>query len=461
MSRTESPTRFARPLSRREFLKAAGLGLAAAPLLAGCRRSSSGGQGTAAPGKEMTLWWWGEQEAAGMTRWMDAMRAEFEKETGVHITPTLMDTDQVVSQFTTAAAAGNVPDVQFLYNGIYHMENVWLGYIAPLNGLVSDAVLQKSGATPLSVFEGKQYRLGAYNIGFGIAYNKEQFSKAGLNADDPPKTWDAFLNACDRLKAAGLTPIGGGVKDGYFGEWFLTNALTQNLDSPGEALDLFAGTLDWREPKYHEPWIKLEELKQRGFLNDDIGSLELYQGTQLYDTGKAAMCLQSTAALPHSQESLGREKVGYMVMPVFGTGKMAGIPILDAQGYGIPSRAKNPQLAAKFLEFLHTKPHVQALWTMVRQVPSDSDFDSSVVDDPLLKTIIQKWMREKHNVYIADLMPTQFWTEAMFVISQKILAGELTGAQSGELAHTVKEKWKSQHPDLALNYARWAKTLGA
>ena len=28
----------------------------------------------------------------------------------------------------------------------------------------------------------------------------------------------------ERLKAAGITPFGGGAKDGYFGDWYFTNA---------------------------------------------------------------------------------------------------------------------------------------------------------------------------------------------------------------------------------------------
>ena len=40
--------------------------------------------------------------------------------TGYPVTSTLMDTANVVPQFTTAAAAGKPPDVQFLFNGIYY-----------------------------------------------------------------------------------------------------------------------------------------------------------------------------------------------------------------------------------------------------------------------------------------------------------------------------------------------------
>ncbi|MBC7740333.1 MAG: hypothetical protein H7245_24710, partial [Candidatus Saccharibacteria bacterium] len=40
------------------------------------------------------------------------------------VTPMLQDTAVVISQFQTAAAAGSPPDMQCLWNGIYHMESV-------------------------------------------------------------------------------------------------------------------------------------------------------------------------------------------------------------------------------------------------------------------------------------------------------------------------------------------------
>ena len=82
-----------------------------------------------------------------------------------------------------------------------------------------------------------------------------------------------------------------------------------------------------------------------------------------------------------------------------------------------------------------------------------------VITDPLLRRIQKQWVAGKHNVYIADLMPTKFWTDAMFVASQKILAGSMTGEQAGELAHKVTETWKKQNPDMVKNYATWGKDL--
>src|SRR4029450_2698366 len=78
--------------------------------------------------------------------------------------------------------------------------------------------------------------------------------QAGLDADSPPKTWDELLAACDKLKGKGIAPIGGGIQDGYWGEWYFGHALAQNVDSTGEAVDLFTGARDFRDPQYHKRW---------------------------------------------------------------------------------------------------------------------------------------------------------------------------------------------------------------
>lgn len=444
---------------------AAGLG----PVLAACGGGGNGGGGEAGgtqtgSGKlsgEMDLWWWGEQEATGLKKWVADTNTKFKSEVGVDVKSNLLDTGNVISQFTNAAAAGKPPDVQFLWNGIYHMENAWLGHIEPLNGLVPDELLEQSGATALSVYEGKQYRVGWYSIGMGTAYNKGLFEKAGLDPDSPPETWDAFLDACDKLKSSGAIPFGGGVKDGYFGEWWLGQALTQNLDSPADAINLFIGELDWREPRYHEHWSRLDELRKAGFMNDDINSLELYQGIQLMDTNKLAMTLSVSTLLPASQEQLGDDGVGFMVLPVFGEGEMAGTPLLDAQGFGIASKADNKEAAARWLEFAHSQERVDALYETVEQVPANENFDASKIENPVIKQFHEQWVQGDHLPYVPNLMPTLFWSDAMFVASQKILGGDMTGEEAGELAAEITEKWKERNPDLVANYETWSADLAS
>lgn len=450
-------------ISRRKLLQVGAGALAAAgaaPLLG---RTPLGVQGASAQdlptGQNLKMWWWGEQEAPGLEGWLNESIGLWQTQSGNTIEPTLQDTSVVISEFQTASAAGAAPDVQFLWNGIYHMESVWLGYLEPLNGLISDEVLAASQATPLSVFQGQQYRVGWYSVPLLWVYNKAMFDAAGLDADKPPTTWAELLAACDALKASGVTPIGAGLKDGPWGEWYMGHATGQNLDSPAEALNLFAGSLDWREPKYYEAWSRLAELWNAGYLNDDMNSIDLYPGIDLFSTGKAAMTQIVGPLVPNAISQLGPDTVGAMTFPVFGTGKMAGQPIFDNQGLGISSQSANKALAADFLTFLQSEERVGALWDQVQQFPTNSGWDGSVVTDPTLLSIWQRWVKGETVPYISNLMPTLFWTDAMFVNSQKIVSGEFTGEQAGDNAAQVAQKWREQNPDLLEKYALWAQDL--
>lgn len=446
----------ARGMSRRSFLKAAsvmgaGLGMAQGlPAFARPARQDA---------LNMSLWWWADDPAYG--GWVEDTAAKFgEANSGVSISTLQMDTCCVISQFSTAAAAGEPPDVQFFFNGIYHMENVWLGYVEPLNDWIPEDILKNSNATPLSQYDGKQYRLGWYPVPLLWEYNKDAYDKAGLDADNPPKTWDEWMAACDKLKTAGITPMGGGLSDGFWGEWYLGNALTQSLDSPGDAIDLFIGDKDFRDPRYYAFWSKLEEMVKAGFMNDDMLSLDLFTALTKVTTGEIATT-QVVGSVAASHIPTMGDRVGMMVMPTFGEGKLAGIPITDTQGWGIPSGAKNKQQSADIIKFMQSPERLDAFWEMHSFFPGNFTWDPSVVTDPTLKQLYDTWVGNPTNVYIPDLMPTQFWTDAMFVSAQEIVAGNMTGEQAGEQNAQVVQQWRDNNPDLIGNYQKWAEGLAA
>ena len=135
---------YAGGLGRRGFLQA-GAGLGALTLTGGLAGRALAQTPT------LDMWWWGEQELPGLQAYLDKAIAAFDQAT---ITPMLQDTAVVISQFQTAAAAGSPPDIQYLWNGIYHMESVWLGHVKGLKGLVKDDILQASNPTLLSHFGG-------------------------------------------------------------------------------------------------------------------------------------------------------------------------------------------------------------------------------------------------------------------------------------------------------------------
>ena len=436
-------------LTRRDLVVTSALASAAA--MAGL------GSAARAQAKTLDMWWWGEQELPGLQKYLDASIAAY---TDATVKPMLQDTAVVISQFQTAAAAGNAPDIQYLWNGIYHMESVWLGYVKGLKGLVKDDVLQASNPTMLSHFGGDIYRAGWYPLPMFWCYNKTLFETAGLDPEAPPKTWDELLAACEKLKTAGIEPLGGGIQDGYWSEWYISHSLPQQLDTLGEAVELFIGDKDFRDPKYHEHWKKLEELKTRGFLNKDMSSLELYPGIDLVVAGKVAIGQTIGTRLPADSKATGG-KIGYMTMPVFGKGKLAGMPIVDVQGLGISTNAEDPQAAAAFLEYLQSPDRLKAFWDATGWLPSNTTFDASVIEDQSVRGLWENWGLKPNISNVTNLMPGQFYERAAIPTGQQLVAGSITGEQAGELAANVAKEWRDFNPDMVENYRKWVKDLSA
>jgi ABC-type glycerol-3-phosphate transport system substrate-binding protein len=447
-------------ISRRNFLKAsaalgAGLGFGnTIPALAGSQ--PFGGSSLSRQSAELLMWWWGEQELPGLQDFVNQSIAAYD---GASVEAVLQDTSVVISQFQTASAANEAPDLQYLWNGIYHMESVWFGYLEPLTGLVSDDVLEASQPTQLSRFGGDVYRVGWYPIPMVWYYNKELFDQAGLDADTPPATWDDMLAACEALMSAGIAPVGGGIQDGFWGEWYLGHGLAQSVDSTGEALDLFIGERDFREPQYHEFWTRLEELVTAGFINSEMPSLELYPGIDLIVTGQVAMG-ESIATRVPADSVTSDGTIGVMVMPVFGSGTMAGKPILDSQGLGISSQSENKEAAAAYLEFLNSPDMLNLFWEVTGWMPSNSTWDSSVIEDPLVQQIWDEWMLGDNIPYLANLTPGQFYEQALLPNGQEIISGNRTGEEAGEIAAQVVQEWRDFNPDIVENYQAWGQDLG-
>lgn len=434
------------PMRRRTLLKGlGGLGLAGGLLP----------RGALAQDATLQIWWWGEQELPGLQQYLDEAIAAFGE---AQVEAMLQDTAVVISQFQTAAAAGEAPDIQYLWNGIYHMESVWFGYLRPLSDLVDTQVLADSNPTPLSNYQGQTWRMGWYPLPMPVYFNRDSFERAGLNADAPPRTWDEFLAACEALKTAGITPFGGGIQDGYWGEWYITHAMVQELDTIGEAVELFIGDKDFRDPRYHEHWAKLAELRDAGFLNPDISSVELYPGIDRIVAGDIAMGPSVGTRLP-ADSTATNGRIGVMVMPVFGQGALAGLPVLDVQGLGISADSANPELAARFLEFLNTPERLQSFWNATGWVPASSRFDASVIQDASVRDLWARWGQAPNVTNITSLMPGQFYEQAAIPTAQEILANGMSGEEAGEMAARVAQEWRDFNPDLVENYRTWVADL--
>jgi len=152
-------------------------------------------------------------------------------------------------------------------------------------------------------------------------------------------------------------------------------------------------------------------------------------------------------------------RIGTMVMPVYGKGKLAGKPILDTQGLGISSNSANPAAAAAFLEYLQSPERLKVFYEMTGWIPANTTFDASVIQDEAVRTMWQNWGLSENIPYLGNLVPGQFYEQALLPSAQQVVEGKISGEQAGELASNVAKEWRDFNPDIVENYRMWAADL--
>jgi len=299
--------------------------------VAACGGSSGGGgSGTSAKAEfptgksipkgpvHLTMWWWGEQEAKGAKNWLQSSISAYEKlHPNVTIKTVLQTTDGLIPAFQTAAAAGKGPDIQFFWGGIYSMEPTWHDWIRPISDYLPASETKHYLNAKEDTYQGKLWTAPWYvQPSFPLLYRKDVLAKAGVQ---PPTNWNSLLAACDALNAKGITPISGGLKDGFFAGWLFSMIGGQNIPLD-DVLNAVTGKQKFTDPQLAGWWTHLQQLRDHKCFNQDINSLQLYQGQQKWSNGDAAMTITAGSDVRKFITSVGVGKVGLTSMPTWAAG---------------------------------------------------------------------------------------------------------------------------------------------
>ncbi|SOE85979.1 carbohydrate ABC transporter substrate-binding protein, CUT1 family [Burkholderia sp. YR290] len=229
-----------------------------------------------------------------------------------------------------------------------------------------------------SSFNGKQYALPTDYFSWGLFYRRDLFEKAGIKGE--PKTWEEFLDACKKLKAAGITPIAVGGRDSWtLAAWF--DYIDLRLNGYAFHMQLMDGKVPYTDPRVKKVYEAWKVLLDNKYFIDNALSYTLDSAQPLLIQGQAAMMLMGTfisGGLPDALKS----KVGYFQFPVMDS----KLPVAEdgsADCLNIPSRAKNKADARRFLAFI-AKPDVDGnLAKAFGSLPANNQ--ATVPDDPYAK----------------------------------------------------------------------------
>lgn len=229
-----------------------------------------------------------------------------------------------------------------------------------------------------SSYKDKQYALPTDYFSWGLFYRKDLFAKVGIKSE--PKTWEEFLEACKKLKAAGISPIAVGGRDAWtLAAWF--DYLDFRINGYDFHMKLMSGEIPYTDARVKKVYADWKTLIDSKYFIDNPLSYTLDSAQPLFNQGQAAMTLMGTflsAGIPAQI----KDKTGYFQFPVLN----AAIPVAEdgsAECLNIPAKASNKVDARRFLAFVGQPEISGRLAKTFGSLPANSR--SPVPEDPIAR----------------------------------------------------------------------------
>ena len=267
------------------------------------------------------------------------------------------------SNLLMAFAGGTAPDV--VYVNFRSMDNyIEQGFLLPLNGYLAKdpELMQRVNPVIRSVItvNGSVYAMPYGQVVQALYYRRDMFQAAGLDPNQPPKTWDEFYNDCEHITDHkkgiwGFEWPNSADSDAYWwcnllwqagGDVVKKNAKGQYVaafDSPQgvEALEFYSKMLS-------APYISPIDGKQyKGVANNDSVTFNTTDRTR----GKVGMWFsyQSDVVANNADTSINPSLIGIAPMPAGPAGTANEI---NATMWGISSQIKDPRVRDAAWEFI-------------------------------------------------------------------------------------------------------------
>ncbi|TDN63784.1 carbohydrate ABC transporter substrate-binding protein (CUT1 family) [Paraburkholderia sp. BL10I2N1] len=229
-----------------------------------------------------------------------------------------------------------------------------------------------------SSYNGKQYAAPTVYYAWGMFYRKDLFEKAGITSE--PKTWDEFLEASKKLKAAGITPVAVAGRDAWtLAGWF--DYLDLRINGNAFHQKLMAGEVPYTDPRVKKVYTTWKQLIDDKVFIDNSLSYDLDAAQPFLFQGKAAMMLMGTFITGGFPADV-KPKMGFFQFPIIDP-KVPTAEDGPVESLHIPSKAKNKADAHTFLAFMETPEISAKLAQGLGSLPANSK--SPEPDDPISK----------------------------------------------------------------------------
>lgn len=285
---------------------------------------------------------------------------------------------------TTRMLAGDPPDSFQVHVGANLIDTyVTSNLMEPLDDLYKEEGYDKLFPPELikvASYKGKPYSVPIDMLRANVLwYSKPLLARVGAT---PPTTWTEFFQLADQLQKIGVPAFGmAEASPGETALVFETIMITQ-LGANGYR-GLFNGKTKWSDPRVTKSLQILKKIFN--YVNSDYLSFQRGDIPSLISSEKAAMIVQSDFVDGY----LKAEKyTDYGWVEVPGSN---GVYDLDSDSFGLPKKAKHPQVALDWLKTCGSKKGQDAFNPIKGSISPRKDRDTTHYD------AYQKWSAQEFD----------------------------------------------------------------
>ncbi|MEV0173157.1 extracellular solute-binding protein [Streptomyces sp. NPDC050803] len=356
----------------------------------------------------------------------DVVKAFEKANPGVKVRYTTSGADQYQQQIRTQLSSGTAPDVMSVWpgNGNPAATHVLAGP-GYLRDLSDQAWAAKMPDAILSVaqYEGKTYNAIFGQNGIGAVYNQQAMAEAGLTA---PDTWTELLTFCRSAKAKGTPAFALGNQDNWVTQLVLYAQVATTVYGPDRDFD--QKMQDGRATFADSAWVtaldKYLTMERTGCFQKNPLGTNYEASQQLAATGKTLGIIQGNWVIALLKQKNPEGTFTLKALPATDDPSETLIPAAAGAGYGVNAKAKNEELALKFVNFVMSPEGMNLFAKKQGGLPSLPDTGYAV--DPSLTELSTFITSDRTVPFMDQLWPNAKVQQTMLSGLQEIFSGQST-----------------------------------
>jgi raffinose/stachyose/melibiose transport system substrate-binding protein len=417
-----------RAVSRKDFLRLGGIGLAGAVLLGtgGC----GGNRG------EVVDFLAATRETTILERAAEELIARFEEQhPDIDVQRETMSTEDLRTVIEARLRSAQRPDV-FTYDTGPGFGGVLAdaGLLYPL-----EEAYERNGwniydwAKQRATYNGTVYGVPDQVEEIIIYYNRDLVPQE-------PKTVEELREIADELKGRRIIPLAFGDQEQWPAGHMFSIGVSNTLGREG--LDgIFYGDGRWDIPEVVESIdLMFRDFVESGYYPEDVSDITYDEANTLFYSGKAAMLPTGTWLVPEIVQAVEDFAVGFFPFPSIG-GSDISPPIGLGSGLFVAADASNPEGAIEFIDYLQQDDTARLIIEKLNTIPAHLvDLEGLAVPE-LFRAIIDdlgESPQEEAFAYNIDVLAPENFNEVMFSGFQEVINGIRSPA---EQAAALQEAW--------------------